>query len=102
MLVSKALVTVLSVAVSVSAHPTAESQSPANANDALIEKRSCPAKKRMYSWNAGCSENWSGRCYDACIKQAPSRKCCQFVLSSIMDKCGWISKNCYCDCYVPA
>ena len=69
---------------------------------ALLEKRSCPAKKRMYSWNAGCSSEWSGRCYDTCISQGRNKGCCEFVSSLISDKCGWVSKNCYCDCYIPA
>lgn len=63
-----------------------------------VEKRSCPTRWRQYSWNAGCSAHWAGRCHSACGSQAPSKGCCQDVESLIADKCGWVSKNCYCDC----
>ncbi|KAK4443356.1 hypothetical protein QBC34DRAFT_499041 [Podospora aff. communis PSN243] len=82
--------------------PANTTSAESNADLLPLEKRSCPSRRRAVNWIAGCSDNWAGRCWNACVQSAPGKNCCEGLASGIRDSCGFISplaKNCYCSCW---
>ena len=93
------LLTLLTLALSITAIPTTDPTPDSINANALAARAGC--SKDVHPWEGGgCEWKWGGDCIERCVDQSAKQKCCSGTVTSHEDSsgCAWGWQTCQCRC----